>query len=413
MSRYIIDYWDENIIHTPFTEESIWGCTIKDTQTGIIGSTDRGRSSKTKAYDDAWEDLMQKQKDHYENQKNEYEEPATQQHYETTGRGNENGLIALLIKGAVYILIILGVLWLIFSVAIPLVIINISLIGLIIGWVNKKLAKFVFPISLIGTIFLIVDYNKGWFTKALANNVPFLSGLIPFLFYLNIIAGLVSAYFLIRNLVNNKIPKVENETEFSKRNLIIIGCLLIVGIVTISLQNYLKSNAPQVNTVVNNQSNILSNPASPEQVNPINTIATEDQANQPNDIEVDKKKTIPAQDKRQLSKENTVEPKLTEGSTNSKILLSEKIFSEYLQKVVSGEFFVKDFDRYLCNEGATPVVINGKTEKQMTFTQTCEVLIGKRVKDLTGIGRRLAMIKNVRFNLDAKNCITFLEINYE
>lgn len=101
-------------------------------------------------------------------------------------------------------------------------------------------------------------------------------------------------------------------------------------------------------------------------------------------------------------------------SKNNKILLSEKTFKDYLEKVISGAFFAKDFDKYLCSEGATPVVMNGKAKKKITFTQACEKLNGLRLnKNFTGIGKRAARIKNVRFTLDAKNCITLLEINYE
>jgi len=49
MERYNVEYWDENVIHTPFSDESIWACKITDNETGIVGMTHRGRSSKTKA----------------------------------------------------------------------------------------------------------------------------------------------------------------------------------------------------------------------------------------------------------------------------------------------------------------------------------------------------------------------------
>ena len=137
------------------------------------------------------------------------------------------------------------VIWVVFAVAIPLVIINIAIISLIVGLAQKKFKIILFPVSILGAIYIVVDYNKGLFTKTLVNNVSFFSGLIPIFFYANIIAGLIAAYFLIRDLINKKNPPVENQGEFSKRNLIIMGSLLLVGCITIVLQNYYASNDSQ------------------------------------------------------------------------------------------------------------------------------------------------------------------------
>ncbi len=54
---YSENYWSA---FTPFTEDEMWGCEITDSDTGIVGSTNRWRSSKSKAYDDAWNDLQSK-----------------------------------------------------------------------------------------------------------------------------------------------------------------------------------------------------------------------------------------------------------------------------------------------------------------------------------------------------------------
>lgn len=63
---YDINYWDAGpIIHSPFDDSELYGCEITDIETGIKGTTYRARSSKDKAYSDAWEDLQNKLSDYY------------------------------------------------------------------------------------------------------------------------------------------------------------------------------------------------------------------------------------------------------------------------------------------------------------------------------------------------------------
>jgi len=137
-----------------------------------------------------------------------------------------------------FLIVAFIVIWLVFAVVIPLVVIDIAIIALIVGLVIRKWNKFLFPLSILGAVYVVLDFNLGWFTKAFATNVTFLAGLIPILFYVNIVAGLVAAYFLIRNILSEKGTQTENTGEFSKRNLIIMGCLLMVGGLTIGLQKY-------------------------------------------------------------------------------------------------------------------------------------------------------------------------------
>jgi hypothetical protein len=67
-NRYDIKYWDADLpIHMPFDDEELYGCEITDMKTGLVGKTHRARSSKTKAHDDAWEDLMKQQAEYYQN----------------------------------------------------------------------------------------------------------------------------------------------------------------------------------------------------------------------------------------------------------------------------------------------------------------------------------------------------------
>jgi hypothetical protein len=99
--------------------------------------------------------------------------------------------------------------------------------------------------------------------------------------------------------------------------------------------------------------------------------------------------------------------------TSVKTAISELTFAEYLGKVVAGEFTTKDFEDYLCSGGKTPVIINGKADKQVTFTQACAALNGKKRSKFLGMGKKTIKIKSVRLNRAKDNCITLIEIKYE
>lgn len=177
------------------------------------------------------EQRIQKQK---EKEEAEYQQQSS---YQTSSNEGDNSCLVLI----GFLIIVAAVLWFVFAVAIPLVLINIATISLIAGLAKRDWSKYLFPLSVLGGIGIVFDYNYGWATKALVTNVPFFQELIPVFFYLNIVTGLIAAYFLTRNLLNDKYGI--SEREFSKRNLIIMGCLLIIGTLTIGLQEYFDSQS--------------------------------------------------------------------------------------------------------------------------------------------------------------------------
>jgi hypothetical protein len=100
-------------------------------------------------------------------------------------------------------------------------------------------------------------------------------------------------------------------------------------------------------------------------------------------------------------------------STNKKTPISEPTFKEMVQQVVYGKVFAKDFIEYLCSEGATPVIINGKTDDRKNLLQACEYLNGKRVSATkVGLGRRAIKIDAVKLDRDDKLCIRQINITY-
>ncbi len=122
-----------------------------------------------------------------------------------------------------------------------LILINTAIITLILGFSIFKEKKYFFAIPVLCAIYLLLDYNKGWLTQTIVSNVSFLSNLIPFFLYLNLGAGLVAAYFLIRDYMDEIKPPIVGEGEFSSRNMIAMVSLLVVGGTTIWLQKHFET----------------------------------------------------------------------------------------------------------------------------------------------------------------------------
>ena len=232
-----------------------WYCNIKDTITEA--EVNKWGSTKAEAQEAAFNALkeeigqiekekeQEREKVKYQQQVRQQEQARQQQTSHSSDSDSGDGY-ALLGKIIGIIILVAAIVWFVFAIAIPLIAINLALIALVLGLIKRGWYKFILPLSILGSIFIVLDYNNGWFTKSLVTNVSFFQGAIPIFFYLNIIAGLVAAYFLIRNLLNEKNPQSEGEVELSKRNMIIMGCLLLAGGLTIGFQKYFDSRENKV-----------------------------------------------------------------------------------------------------------------------------------------------------------------------
>ncbi len=241
-----------------------WNCTITDKETGV--KVCQWGVSKAEAQEKTFQALKIELENYKAEQmaKKEATEYRSRREHQNTHQAtsNDEDVNSWIGKIIGFCLVAAAIIWFVFSVAVPLILINIALISLITGLVKKNWNKYLYSISIIGSGIVIFDYYNGWSTKTLVKNVPFFADLIPAFFYINVTAGLVAAYFLIRNYLNEKKPLVENEAEFSKRNLIIIGCLSLVALILFlvpilynTVQNPFNQNAFNFNSDSNKDSN--------------------------------------------------------------------------------------------------------------------------------------------------------------
>ena len=142
------------------------------------------------------------------------------------------------------IALVIGAIWLAVNVVLPLLIINIATLALIGSFIIKGKRLTLNILSFLGAIYIFLDFNNGWLTKTLPEHISSFGVVIPFLFYFNFFAGLIAGYFVLRDLLNKNSPSDKTLTAFSKRNIIIIVCLLFTGGTAIFLQNYLRGRIP-------------------------------------------------------------------------------------------------------------------------------------------------------------------------
>ncbi|MFM2223806.1 MAG: hypothetical protein RJA07_8 [Bacteroidota bacterium] len=165
------------------------------------------------------------------------------------------------ILGAV--ILIAAIVWFIFKIAIPLIAINLAVIFLITTFAKKNLLKYFLPLSIIAAIYLLIDFNSNLLCKSFSNEFPSMASIVNFFFYLNIVAGLISTYFFIRNYLNQHTNE-DVSNEFSKRNLVLMSIIVVLGASIFGVQTILtkrlnhSANEPESTIISTEQGNIKS-----------------------------------------------------------------------------------------------------------------------------------------------------------
>jgi len=80
--------------------------------------------------------------------------------------------------------------------------------------------------------------------------------------------------------------------------------------------------------------------------------------------------------------------------------ITDEILKTYIQSVVCKEMTPEQFNDYLCQGVATPVIVNDKERK--TFSQLCSEIQAKKIK-----------IESVKTTRDNENCVINIIVNYD
>ena len=232
MGRYNEKYWDAGpVIHLPGNDEELYGCEITDSETGLVGSTHRARSSKTKAYDDAWEDLMQKQKDFYEAPKPNYRESSSESSYTPSSSDQSGCTTAILWLVGIGVAVFVAI-WLAVNVVLPVALLN-SALALTVLTVTFKRYKTLFAaLALVGGGYMMLDITNGWLSSIFVDKVVKDPIWIGVFVYINAFAIGKSVWFLVQPIWT-KAQQI-GPTEKRKGILLKTAIILLVAIGTLA-----------------------------------------------------------------------------------------------------------------------------------------------------------------------------------
>jgi hypothetical protein len=101
---------------------------------------------------------------------------------------------------------------------------------LIAGCVAQEWRRPLCSLSVAGAVSVVADYHYGWFTVSVPENLSFLAGLMGPIFVINLAAGLVAAYFLLREAPRSEAGQGGSPDVFTRRNLTTIACLTGLGV---------------------------------------------------------------------------------------------------------------------------------------------------------------------------------------
>jgi hypothetical protein len=146
--------------------------------------------------------------------------------------GEGSGLLTL----AVIIIVVLAILWLIFKLIIPCIILNLAAITLLCSFITRDKGILWRFFSVLAGIYVVVDYNNGWITTSLPKNVPVLVDSIQPMYYANVACSFLAVFFMARHSLNSYFEPADSRHEI-KRSIGIALCIGALGVVFFCIQN--------------------------------------------------------------------------------------------------------------------------------------------------------------------------------
>ncbi|TAK62202.1 MAG: hypothetical protein EPO24_05165 [Bacteroidetes bacterium] len=136
-------------------------------------------------------------------------------------------------------LIVIAIVYFIFVVIIPLLILNIPVIALASSFFMKQKRKILLWSSTVGMAYVFLDTQVHWLSFHLMNNIEMSREVIDYIFYVNVTVGLTSSFLLLHPFINSNNQSTEaspdsaagmKNKEATKRLIFVITGLLLAAI---------------------------------------------------------------------------------------------------------------------------------------------------------------------------------------
>jgi hypothetical protein len=286
MGRYEERFWDAGpIIHLPNDDGDLYGCEITDTETGLVGSTHRARSSKSNAQKDAWDDLMQKQRDYYDNQKTNNRESTYESGSYNSQSTDQSGCTTAIVWLVGIGIALFAAVWLAVNIVLPVALLNSAVTLTVLALTLKQRKTLFAALALVGGSYMLLDVINGWFSLIFVEKVVKSSDWISAFVYLNATAIGMSTWILIQPmwLKANQMELTDKNKVFYKIGIIILIVLAtsLVPIIYHSVPNPFVRNPISFNMFAKNKDVNLQNENTSEFVAVINADALRGR-NEPN-----------------------------------------------------------------------------------------------------------------------------------
>lgn len=146
-----------------------------------------------------------------------------------TSNSVEEQVIGFIFQALAIIVLAWLVLWFVAAIALPLLIINISVIALLYWLIDDDHPQIPLAVSILAAIYVVFDYNLGWTMAFLVDNVSFFKGALPYFYVINLVTGLIASYLIVRNHIELNLPNQLVSLPDNTRNELHIGSLIAIA----------------------------------------------------------------------------------------------------------------------------------------------------------------------------------------
>ncbi len=149
-----------------------------------------------------------------------------------------DGLLKLAFGFAAVVLVV----WFVFKVILPILLLNLSIIFLISSLKFSQNKHILQPLSAITAGFCVFDYNYGIFTSVLRDSLGDPLDFLKYVVIANFAAGLVALYLTGESLIRKRVDESGDPEAYTRQRSILIGSLAFAGLSGLGIQYLVDRN---------------------------------------------------------------------------------------------------------------------------------------------------------------------------